>query len=69
MEKNGYKVDWNDFIKPVAGFYMLQGQAAAMPFNSSTPILLYNKEQFKKAGFEKPAETWGEFEKQLYAIK
>lgn len=69
MEKNGYKVDWNDFIKPVAGFYMHKGKLAAMPFNSSSPILWYNKDQFAKAGFEKPAETWGEFEKQLYKIK
>ena len=41
----------------------------SMPFNSSTPILFYNKEQFEKAGFAAPADTWGELEKQLYAIK
>ena len=40
-----------------------------MPFNSSTPILWYNKSHFEKAGFAKPAETWQELEQQLYAIK
>src|ERR687890_381372 len=68
LTEKGYKIDWGDFIKPVAGFYTYKGKLMTMPFNSSTPILFYNKEQFEKAGFEKPAETWQEFEKQLYAI-
>jgi sn-glycerol 3-phosphate transport system substrate-binding protein len=69
LTEKGYKIDWGDFIKPVAGFYTYKGKLMTMPFNSSTPILFYNKEQFQKAGFEKPAETWQEFEKQLYGIK
>ncbi len=69
MEEKGYKIDWNDFIKPVAGFYTYKGKLMTMPFNSSTPILWYNKEHFEKAGFAKPADTWQELEKQLYAIK
>ena len=62
-------VDMADFIKPVASYYQYKGKLMSMPFNSSTPILFYNKEQFEKAGFEGPADTWAEFEKQLYAIK
>lgn len=62
-------VDMADFIKPVASYYQYKGKLMSMPFNSSTPILFYNKEQFEKAGFQGPADTWGEFEKQLYAIK
>ncbi|BBK40861.1 ABC transporter substrate-binding protein [Allostella vacuolata] len=69
MKEQKYDVDWSDFIKPVAGFYTYKGNLMTMPFNSSTPILWYNKDQFAKAGFEKPAATWQEFEKQLYAIK
>ncbi|AJD45617.1 extracellular solute-binding protein [Rhizobium sp. SEMIA 4085] len=69
MEREGYKINWNDFVAPVAGFYLIDGKPAAMPFNSSTPIFWYNAEQFKAAGFEKPGETWQEVEKQLYAIK
>jgi sn-glycerol 3-phosphate transport system substrate-binding protein len=69
MKEKGYDIDWSDFIKPVASFYTYKGNLMSMPFNSSTPILWYNKDQFAKAGFEKPAPTWQEFEKQLYAIK
>jgi sn-glycerol 3-phosphate transport system substrate-binding protein len=69
MEQKGYKIDWSDFIKPVAGFYTYKGKLMTMPFNSSTPILFYNKDQFAKAGFDRPAETWQELDKQLRAIK
>jgi sn-glycerol 3-phosphate transport system substrate-binding protein len=69
MTQHGYQIDWNDFIRPVAGYYSYKGKLFAMPFNSSTPILWYNKTHFEKAGFAKPAQTWQEFEKQLYAIK
>jgi len=62
-------VDMADFIKPVASYYQYKGKLMSMPFNSSTPILFYNKEQFEKAGFSAPADTWAEFEKQLHAIK
>jgi sn-glycerol 3-phosphate transport system substrate-binding protein len=69
LDQRGYKTDWKDFIKPVAGFYSYKGKLMTMPFNSSSPILWYNKTHFEKAGFDKPAETWQELEKQLYAIK
>jgi sn-glycerol 3-phosphate transport system substrate-binding protein len=62
-------VDLADFIKPVASYYQYKGKLMSMPFNSSTPILFYNKEQFEKAGFQAPGETWQELEQQLYAIK
>ncbi|MBJ2155828.1 extracellular solute-binding protein, partial [Variovorax sp. IB41] len=69
LDQRGYKVEWADFVKPVAGFYSYKGKLMTMPFNSSSPILWYNKTHFEKAGFAKPAETWQELEKQLYAIK
>ena len=69
MTQRGYQIDWNDFVRPVAGFYSYKGKLMAMPFNSSTPILWYNKTHFEKAGFGKPGQTWQELEKQLYAIK
>ena len=69
LDQRGYKVDWADFVKPVAGFYSYKGKLMTMPFNSSSPILWYNKTHFEKAGFARPAETWQELEKQLYAIK
>lgn len=69
MEQHGYKIDWSDFIKPVASFYSYKGKLYPMPFNSSTPILWYNVDYFQKAGFDKPAETFQEFDRQLRAIQ
>ena len=69
MADQGYDVDWNDFIAPVAGFYIVDGEPAALPFNSSTPVFWYNADQFKAAGFDGPADTWQELDKQLYALK
>jgi len=62
-------VDFADFIKPVASYYQYKGKLMSMPFNSSAPILWYNKEHFEKAGFKEPGPTWQELDKQLYAIK
>jgi sn-glycerol 3-phosphate transport system substrate-binding protein len=64
MQQNEVKVDWNDFIKPVVGYYTKDGKLYSMPYNSSTPILYYNKDAFKKAGLdpEKPPKTWQDVE-------
>ena len=66
---NGHQVDWSDFIKPIAGFYTWRGQLQAMPFNSSTPILYFNKAMFARAGLEKPATTWQGLEEQFRRTK
>src|ERR1051326_7325818 len=69
MRDNEIKIDWNDFIKPVVGYYTKDGKLYSMPFNSSTPIFYYNKDAFKKAGLdpEKPPKTWQDVE--AYARK
>jgi sn-glycerol 3-phosphate transport system substrate-binding protein len=57
-------VDWKDFIAPVVGYYSKDGNLYSMPFNSSTPILYYNKDAFQKAGLDpsKPPQTWAQVE-------
>ena len=64
MRDNEIKIDWNDFIKPVVGYYTKDGKLYSMPFNSSTPIFYYNKDVFKKAGLdpERAPKTWQEVE-------
>ena len=64
MRDNEVKIDWNDFITPVVGYYTKDGKLYSMPFNSSTPIFYYNKDAFKKAGLdpEKPPKTWQDVE-------
>ncbi len=64
MQQNEIRIDWNDFIKPVVGYYTKDGKLYSMPYNSSTPIFYYNKDAFKKAGLdpEKPPKTWQDVE-------
>jgi len=53
--------DPKGFIGPVYGYYSTtDGKLLSMPFNSSTPVLYWNKELFKKAGLdpETPPKTW-----------
>ena len=40
MQQNEIKIDWNDFIKSVVGYYTKDGKLYSMPYNSSTPIFL-----------------------------
>lgn len=74
MKEQEIAINWGDFIKPVAGYYMKDGKLYSMPYNSSTPIFYYNKDAFKKAGLdpEKPPKTWKEVEdygKKILAAK
>ena len=51
------------YIGPVYGYYSTtDGKLLSMPFNSSTPVLYWNKELLKKAGLDpnKPPQTWPE---------
>ena len=44
MKDNGIAIDWNDLIAPVKTYYSQGGNLSSMAFNSSTPILYYNKD-------------------------
>ncbi len=51
------------YIGPVYGYYSTtDGKLLSMPFNSSTPVLYWNKELVSKAGLDpnKPPTTWPE---------
>ena len=63
MKDNNVAIDWNDLIGPVKTYYSSGGNLYSMAFNSSTPILYYNKDLFKKAGLpDKAPATWDEVE-------
>jgi sn-glycerol 3-phosphate transport system substrate-binding protein len=63
LKDHGVAMDWNDLIGPVKSYYSTGGNLASMAFNSSTPILYYNKDLFKKAGLpDKAPATWDEVE-------
>ena len=72
MQENGYKFDPSTYITSVTGYYSTSdGKMLSYPFNSSTPIMYYNKDAFAKAGLdpEKPPRTWQEFEPALKKLK
>lgn len=65
MKDEGEAFDQNAFLPSVVGYYTdTQGNMLSMPFNSSTPILYYNKDVFKKAGLdpEQAPKTWADVE-------
>ncbi|HLS42224.1 MAG TPA: sn-glycerol-3-phosphate ABC transporter substrate-binding protein UgpB [Paenalcaligenes sp.] len=62
-EKIGDPIDPAAFIGAVGGYYSdSSGKLVSMPFNSSTPVMYYNKEAFEKAGLDaaNPPKTWAE---------
>ncbi len=65
MKDTGTPFDPAGFLQAVVGYYTdTDGNMLSMPFNSSTPILYYNKDVFKKAGLdpETPPKTWEDLE-------
>lgn len=65
MADQGEAFDPNAFLPSVVGYYTdPAGNMLSMPFNSSTPILYYNKDVFAAAGLdpETPPTTWAEVE-------
>jgi len=59
----GYKFDPSVYIPAVVGYYTApNGQMLSYPFNSSTTVLNYNKDLFRKAGLDPntPPKTWPE---------
>lgn len=57
------KLDMSDFEKNIVDYYKFDGKFYAMPFNTSTPIMYYNKTAFKEAGLDpnNPPRTWDDF--------
>jgi len=65
MADAGEKFDPSAYLPAVYGYYSTtDGKLLSMPFNSSTPVLYYNKDAFRKAGLapDKPPKTWQDIE-------
>ena len=65
MADQGEPFDPAAYLPAVAGYYTdTEGNMLSMPFNSSTPIMYYNKTVFEKAGLDPnaPPKTWAEME-------
>lgn len=62
FQESGIEFDESQFVPTISGYYSdaKTGHLISQPFNSSTPVLYYNKEAFKKAGLdpEQSPKTW-----------
>ena len=65
MADAGEPFDQSVYLPAVVSYYQTpSGDLLSMPFNSSTPVLWYNKDAFKKAGLDPnaPPKTWNDME-------
>ncbi len=63
MRESGQPFDESAYLSAVTGYYTSsEGKMLSMPFNSSTPVLYYNKDLFEKAGITQAPKTWQEVE-------
>ncbi|UJL46051.1 ABC transporter substrate-binding protein [Virgibacillus sp. NKC19-16] len=62
IDADGY--DMSGLEENIVNYYKIDDQFYSMPFNSSTPVMYYNKDAFEEAGLdpEAPPETFEEVE-------
>ena len=63
LQKGGYEFNKDQYLPGIVAYYSkADGTMLSFPFNSSSPILYYNKDAFTKAGIDtaKPPATWPE---------
>ncbi|MFC4401579.1 ABC transporter substrate-binding protein [Gracilibacillus xinjiangensis] len=68
VDKDGY--DMTGLEENIINYYKIDDQFYSMPFNSSTPVMYYNKDAFEAAGLdpENPPATYEEIEEAGKAI-
>lgn len=73
LAENGLDMQEQTMFAPIKSYYSDEksGHLIAYPFNSSTPILYYNKQAFKQVGLnpEQPPATWQELERYAELLK
>ncbi|MFL0195715.1 ABC transporter substrate-binding protein [Clostridium sp. WILCCON 0269] len=64
------KYDTSNLEPNIAGYYTVNDKLYSMPFNSSTPIMYYNKDSFKAAGLnpDSPPRTFSELEQDMVKL-
>ena len=63
LAETGVSINFDDYLPAVRGYYSLaDGRMMGMPFNSSTAIVFYNKDMFRRAGLnpDQAPTTWAE---------
>lgn len=72
LAETGVQIDFNDFLPGVRGYYAAaDGRQMSMPFNSSTSVVFYNKDMFKRANLDPDRfpTTWQGVEQTMRALK
>ncbi|WP_028553051.1 ABC transporter substrate-binding protein [Paenibacillus sp. UNC451MF] len=64
------KYDLSQLEENILNYYRIDGKLNSMPFNTSNPVLYYNKDMFKAAGLdpEKPPVTYEDISKAAKAM-
>ncbi len=63
MKEAGEKFDPQAYLSAITGYYSTsKGEMLSFPFNSSSAVMWYNRDAFKKAGLDPmaPPKTWPE---------
>ncbi|RVN48849.1 sn-glycerol-3-phosphate ABC transporter substrate-binding protein UgpB [Sinorhizobium meliloti] len=63
LQKGGFTFDKSQYLPGIVAYYSKpDGTMLSFPYNSSSPILYYNKDAFQKAGLnvDTPPKTWPE---------
>lgn len=66
-EINGISADLSIFVEAVSNYYIVDGELASMPWNTSSAIMYVNQEMLDAAGVDIP-ETWQDLEEACEAI-
>ena len=63
-------IDWKSYYPAIRDFYgTSKGTMWSFPYNSSTAVLYWNKDEWKKIGKTEAPKTWDEFGEDLAALK
>ena len=63
LKKGGYTFDKSEYLAGIVAYYSKpDGTMLSFPYNSSSPVMYYNKDAFKKAGLnpDDAPKTWPE---------
>jgi sn-glycerol 3-phosphate transport system substrate-binding protein len=64
LAEAGVPIDFDDYLPAVRGYYQAaDGRQMSMPFNSSTAVMFWNKDLFRRAGLDaekppRPGASW-----------
>jgi sn-glycerol 3-phosphate transport system substrate-binding protein len=68
-EDHGLDVNWDGYFPGISNYYATStGDMWSFPYNSSTAVLYWNKDQWAKIGKDKAPATWAEFAADLKAL-